>query len=158
MLIRQYLPRDEERMWQLHLEGLASVDADPGRGSWEDDLRDIPGHYFEAGGDFLVGEVDGLVVATGSVERLEPGRGEIRRMRVDLPYHRRGYGQQILRALEARALELGLRELELETTTLQVAAMGLYEAEGYTEIGRRAVEARGRTFHVVKLWKRLEGR
>lgn len=57
-------------------------------------------------------------------------------MRVEPAYQRRGFGEVILRSLEDRALELGVRELRLDTTTVQTAAEHLYRKHGYVETGR----------------------
>ena len=49
-----------------------------GRGSWEDDLRDIRGTYLDSGGDFLVGLADGELVGMGGLLRRSAGEGESR--------------------------------------------------------------------------------
>ena len=52
---------------------------------------------------------------------------------------RRGHGRAILRRLEARARELGVQRLFLDTTERQLPAIALYLAEGFTETGRGQV-------------------
>lgn len=60
-------------------------------------------------------------------------------MRVHPDWQRRGFGRQILRALEARAIVLGYRRLVLNVGPTLTAALGLYAAEGFVEIGRAEV-------------------
>ena len=60
-------------------------------------------------------------------------------MRVHPDYQRRGCGQAILEALEARATELGYNTLQLDTTVQQTAAQSLYVKNQYTETGRAEV-------------------
>jgi GNAT superfamily N-acetyltransferase len=84
--------------------------------------------------DFVVGLVDGVVVACGALQELGDGVGEVKRMYV-LPAHRgRGLSRQILTAVEDMATERGLHTLRLETAPFLHAAVGLYTSTGYTEI------------------------
>jgi len=69
-----------------------------------------------------------------------------------LPAHQRsGYGVAVLAHLEARAAELGYRTIVLDTTTMQLAAIGMYDAHGYVETGRSQL---GR-FEVLAYSKRI---
>jgi len=98
------------------------------------DLDDVAGVYLRAGGEFLVGEAGGEVVAMGVLQRFSREEAEIKRMRVRPDHWRRGFGQNILDALEGRAL--GYRTLRLHTTAGQTAARRLYEKNGFYETGR----------------------
>jgi hypothetical protein len=53
-----------------------------GNGPWDDDLHEIEAAYLRSGGEFLVGVLDGKVVAMGTLRRISPGKAEIKRMRV----------------------------------------------------------------------------
>jgi ribosomal protein S18 acetylase RimI-like enzyme len=134
--MRRYCDADHDEVWALHNIALIQVGAHPGNGSWDDDLHAIGAVYLESGGEFLVGEYDGALVAMGALLRLSPTSAEIKRMRVHPTYQRRGFGRAILQQLEARAQDLGYRELTLETTVQQVAAQALYRAMGYAETRR----------------------
>jgi hypothetical protein len=63
--IRHYEPGDKRAVRRLHDEALNEVGAHLGAGPWDDDLDDIEGVYLESGGEFLVGELEGEVVAMG---------------------------------------------------------------------------------------------
>ena len=106
---------------------------------WDDDLRDIPAVYQQAGGAFLVGIVDGRIVAMGAVKRIDAARAEIKRMRVHPEFQRRGFGSAMLNALEDEARHLGYHILQLDTTVLQTAARALYERHGYRVIRKGTV-------------------
>jgi putative acetyltransferase len=77
---------------------------------------------------------DGSAVGCGGLRFLEPGVAELKRMYVD-PHHRgTGVATVILRELEARARDAGVRRLVCETGTLQPDAIRFYEREGYERI------------------------
>jgi ribosomal protein S18 acetylase RimI-like enzyme len=129
------------------------------------DLEAISETYVESGGTFLVGCVergsmesasgekqsdvpggeqsdlrasDAEIVATGAFSPVDDATVEIKRMRADPAYQRRGYGQRILDALEAEAIERGFTEFTLDTLARQTAARGFYEANGYEEFDRES--------------------
>jgi len=134
--IRRYEPGDREAVWRLHNEALDEVGAHLGNGAWDDDLHEIEGAYLGAGGEFLVGVLDGRVVAMGALRRISSGSAEIKRMRVEPALQGRGHGQALLDALHRRAADLGYSTLRLDTTVHQRAARRLYEGNGYRELRR----------------------
>lgn len=134
--IRRYEPRDREDVWNLHNKALHDVGAHLGNGEWDDDLHDIEEAYIGDGGEFLVGERDGEIVATGALKKTAPNRAEIKRMRVESSFRGRGLGEYMLSRLEERAAELGYTSLHLDTTVRQFAARRLYEKNGCEESGR----------------------
>lgn len=127
-------------MWRLHDAALEDAGVHGGRGSWEDDLRDIAGAYLDSGGEFLVALAGEDLVGMGGLMRRSSTEGEIRRVRVRPDFQRRGLGRRILEALEERARELGMGTIRLDTTEEQVAARRLYESAGYRETARRNTE------------------
>ena len=137
--IRRYGPADREAVRKLHDEALNDVGAHPGGGPWDSDLDDIGSVYLRAGGEFLVGVLEGRVVAMGALRVDRNGRAWITRMRVSPRLQGRGIGQTLLDELHRRAAELGRETLHLDTTVGQVAAQRLYEKNGYQETGRGAV-------------------
>ena len=135
LTFRRYEPRDFDQVWQLHKVALADAGADAGEGPWDDDLRAIEGAYLKSGGDFLVCEYEDRVVAMGALRRVGSADAEIARMRVLPELQRRGIGRALLELLEARAVEMGVGHLSLDTTAVQRAAQRLYESSGYTKVG-----------------------
>jgi GNAT superfamily N-acetyltransferase len=133
--IRRYEPGDKRVVRRLHDDALNEVGAHLGSGPWDDDLDDIEGVYLESGGEFLVGELEGEVVAMGAIRRISPDAADLKRMRVRPGLQGRGYGQAMLDSLHRRAADLGYTTLHLDTTVQQRAARGLYLKNGYREVG-----------------------
>jgi ribosomal-protein-alanine acetyltransferase len=94
------------------------------------------GRYFvdvEPGGD------SELVVGYGGVRALRGSPdADIQTIALDAAYRGSGRGRALLRALLAEAAERGAREVFLEVRADNPVAEGLYLAEGFVEIGRRA--------------------
>ncbi len=150
--IRRFRREDHDAVWALHKLALQDVGADIGDGEWDRDLDDVEGVYLDRGGEFLVGTVEGSVVAMGALVPTSPGRAEVKRMRVHPDFQRRGFGRAILRRLEQRAVEFGYAVLHLATTVGQLAAQKLYEKNGYVETGRTRVAG----FDVILYEKELQ--
>lgn len=84
---------------------------------------------------FLVARQDGLAVGCGAVVRGPDGSGELKSMWVHPVCRGCGLGRALLAAIEAVACRQGLTVLRLETGIHQPEALGLYQAQGYCEIG-----------------------
>jgi ribosomal protein S18 acetylase RimI-like enzyme len=139
--LRRFEPVDERAVWELHNLGLAGTGAHLGNGPWDEDLRSIQDSYLSDGGEFLVGVVDGTVVAMGALRHVTDSVAELKRMRVHPRFQRRGFGRQILLALEERARQLGYTKIRLDTGVLLTAAQRLYEGAGYRQVGRGTIAA-----------------
>lgn len=164
--IRRYRRTDRERVEAVMEAALRDANA-----YFEETPADAAAtyreKYLESGGEFLVGEQDGQIVATGAFRPLGeflagfldsvPERAvELKQMHVAPRYQRRGHGQRILEALERRARQGGYTTLPLETTSLQSAAQHFYEGNGYEAVAREPVEAEGRSFDVLAYRKDIE--
>lgn len=139
IFIRQYEKEDALAVWDLHRASIRASGADAGEGPWDNDLQNINDAYLNTGGEFLVGLLGTDIVAMGALRKSAPYRFEIKRMRVHPLHQRHGYGAAMLRALEARALQLGAATLHLDTAQAQVAAQALYQRHGYAHFGNGAV-------------------
>lgn len=137
--IRRYERGDRRAVRRLHDDALNEVGAHLGSGSWDADLDGIEDVYLDSGGEFLVGVIQGEIVAMGALMKLSSEKAELKRMRVKPGLQGRGYGQAMLDALHRRAAELGYSTLRLDTTVQQRAAQRLYLKNGYTEAGRGSV-------------------
>jgi len=146
LTIRSYQPSDYDAVWDLHVLPMIQVGAYLGDGPWDDDLRDIPGAYLNSGGVFLIGEYEGRVVTMGAFRRESETRAEIKRMRTHLDYQGRGFGKQILAALEAEARRLGYTTLFLETAMVLHVAQHMYRSHGFVETHR------GKVQHMDCIW------
>jgi len=99
--IRRYGPGDKRAVRRLHDDALNEVGAHLGSGPWDDDLDQIETIYLDQGGEFLVGVLDGKIVAMGALMRISQERAELKRMRVRPGLQGRGYGQALLDALNS---------------------------------------------------------
>lgn len=156
LIIRSYHQRDKEKVKDLYKR--ASIQSEIGyrEGEWYTDLEDIEDFYFN-GGDFLVGIIDGLIVAIVGLQKITETEAHVRRMRVHPEQRRKGYAQQLLNELEIRAKKYGFTELRLRTSTQQKMAQALYEKNGYKKMKTEKeyyAEGGGNTFEVI--WYRKE--
>ena len=167
LAVRRYRHADRDRVRELHEVAMRDVGAYVADAP-DDDLEDVRGTVLESGGEFLVGEVDGRIVAMGAfrppeddhylrrfLDELPESAVVLTRMRVDPAHQRRGYGQRIYEALEARARAQGYAEIVLDTMAKQTAARGLYEANGFEEACRERVDAFDEPFELLVYRKSL---
>ncbi|MGH3242948.1 MAG: GNAT family N-acetyltransferase [Spirillospora sp.] len=157
--LRRYGAADHDTVLALHRAGLAQVGLRPGDGVYYDhDFFRMEDIYLRNDGEFLVGELDGRIVAMGGLRRADlvpggrarafggyaPGAPtldavEMVRLRVLPAVQRRGYGTAVVQALEQRAVEHGYRVLRADTTELQGPALALYGKFGWTETRRETI-------------------
>jgi len=157
--MRRYRAADHAVVLDLHREGLAQVGLRPGDGVYYDhDFFRMEDIYLCNDGEFIVGELDGRIVAMGGLRRadLVPGGSarafggyvpgapkldavEMVRLRVSPSVQRRGYGTAVVRALEERAADFGYRVLRADTTELQGPALALYRNFGWSETKREVI-------------------
>ncbi len=79
---------------------------------------------------FLVGEVDGTIVA-GVMAGYEGRRGWINLLAVDPDHRRRGYGRAIMDAAHERLAALGCPKVNLQVRIWNAEAIAFYERAGY---------------------------
>ncbi|WP_051468570.1 GNAT family N-acetyltransferase [Actinomadura oligospora] len=161
LVLRRYADADHAAVLLLHRQGLAQVGLRPGDGVYYDhDFFRMEEIYLRGDGEFLVGEVDGRIVAMGGLRRgdLVPGGAEraqgpgapvvrvreepvveMVRLRVRPELQRRGYGEAVVQALEERAAELGYHLLRADTTSRQGPALALYRKFGWRETNREVI-------------------
>ncbi len=149
--IRRYRPSDQDAIMKLHIEGVEDIEAEfeaagatqditaDGEGSSfsDDDLDHITTFYTDAGGDFLVGELDGEVMAMGGLQKQSRTGALVRRMRTRRDARGCGYGALMLHSLERRAAELGYTELYVDPLATNTGAQRFYERAGFKETEHR---------------------
>jgi len=102
----------------------------------EADLMAIEDVYLRNGGEFLLGFIGERLVAMGGFKRLSEGLAEVRRMRIARDLQGRGYGTYLLRELERRAFQSGVRVLCLEAARRRSLTLEFYRKHGYQETGQ----------------------
>jgi GNAT superfamily N-acetyltransferase len=85
-------------------------------------------------GLFLVARLDGAAAGCGGWRNLGDGRAEIKRMFTAAEHRNRGVARAVLTELEHTAAAAGIKELVLETGTVQPEAIALYESSGYQPV------------------------
>jgi GNAT superfamily N-acetyltransferase len=91
--------------------------------------------YLAGGGEFLLGLMGERLVAMGGFKRLSAVSAELRRMRIAPDLQGKGCGTQLLRELERRAFQSGIRTLCLETAKRRPLTLAFYRKHGYQEKG-----------------------
>jgi DNA-binding MarR family transcriptional regulator/GNAT superfamily N-acetyltransferase len=85
-------------------------------------------------GFFVVAWLDGEPAGCGALKVGDGITGEIKRMWTAPSARGLGIARRVLRTLEARAREIGLKTLHLETNRALAEAQALYRREGYGEV------------------------
>ncbi|MFW5956324.1 MAG: GNAT family N-acetyltransferase [Halorhabdus sp.] len=129
-MIRRYRAGDADAVGRVHRRALQDAGTDPADVPGNQDLRWIEETFLRSGGEFLVAEQDGRIVACGGL--LIDGRtAELMRIAVDPDAQREGFGSAILAGLEAAASDRGCDRVVLTTAGRQVAATQFYHDHGY---------------------------
>ena len=92
-------------------------------------MHNIPEAYLTPGGEFIVGELDGRIVALAAFRRESDGRALVHRVGVHPALQRRGVGRALMAELEDRARRAEIAFFHLDTSIDQVAAQTLYLAD-----------------------------
>lgn len=140
MKLVRYLPEHLEPMLVLHRSarlGLEKLGLDIGisERNGEADLRSIEQAYFQSGGEFLIGLLDGVVIAMGGFQRTSSDSAELRRMRIRTDLQDQGYGSQLLQELEKAAFQRGIHRLSFQTAKARPLTLEFYLKHGYQETG-----------------------
>jgi DNA-binding MarR family transcriptional regulator/N-acetylglutamate synthase-like GNAT family acetyltransferase len=85
-------------------------------------------------GFFFIAWLDGSPAGCGVLKVGDGSTGEIKRMWTAPSSRGLGIARKVLRALEAKAREVGLTTMRLETNRVLTEAQALYRQEGYQEV------------------------
>ncbi len=126
--------------------------------SLREEIDRIADYYGSRDGRFFVAEQVTSIIGFYGLESTEPDAMELRRMYVDPSHRGSGTGRALLAHAEAQARRLGKARLILSTSELQVAALALYRASGYSERRNEIVDSQSnktlgaglRRFHFEK--------
>jgi putative acetyltransferase len=116
---------------------------------WEPDGADrdvikIEQYYLACGGEFWVIEDNDTIVGTSAyypciaasseLENCDSKAVEIRKMYLHSKTRGQGLGKYLLGQLERSIFDRGYREIRIETASVLVAAVKLYESSGYLPV------------------------
>jgi GNAT superfamily N-acetyltransferase len=142
IIIRPYQPKDHDRVWALHREGVMDTRSDypeMDHSAYEEDLRNIERDYLSLGSNFWVVQADRRLVGMAAIQRIDSLTGRLRRMRVTGAWRRKGLATDLLATAEEFCHEVGYKRIILDTTQTQTAAHALYEKHGFVRTGERII-------------------
>lgn len=131
-----YQPEHQEPMLEIHRSAGVGLTIGISQYDEEADLRAIERVYLQSGGEFLIGLLDGEVIAMGGFQRLSKNSAELRRMRIQRDLQGQGYGTQLLQELERTAFQSGIRTLSFQTARARPLTLEFYRKHGYRETGQ----------------------
>lgn len=133
-MIRSFEPADQESVRALVLDGLRERWGSAFAAGHNPDLDDIAATYVAPGGEVVVVDDAGEIVATGTLVAEDAGRGRLVRISVDAGARRRGLGRLVVAELVARARRRGMTSVVVTADTPWMSAVALYRACGFTEV------------------------
>jgi len=139
MEIEIFNERYKDVVYDLHKLALIKENAFIGKGTWDDDLRNIDKVYLK-NGIYLLGFINKELVAMGAYRIVTDDTAEVKRMRVHPDFQRKGLGQKIYIELEKYARKKKIKYFVLDTSTKQEAAQNFYKKNGFKEIKREKFE------------------
>lgn len=137
MRIRAFRPADEPaliELWQAC--GLTRA--------WNDPRKDIARKLAVQPELFLVGELDGALVAS-VMAGYEGHRGWVNYLAVSPAHRKRGFGRLLMQHVERLLLERGCPKLNLQVRNANAEALAFYRRLGYVQdesvsLGKRLIE------------------
>ena len=99
---------------------------------WNDPHKDIARKCTVQRELFLVGELDGAIVAS-VMGGYEGHRGWVNYLAVDLAHRRSGLGRGLMTEIEARLRKVGCPKLNLQVRSDNAAAIAFYERLGFLQ-------------------------
>ena len=136
MRLIRYQPEHQKPMLALHRSAVEEFTLGMSQQQDEADLVTIDEVYLRSRGEFLLGFIGERLVAMGGFKRLSDVVAELRRMRIARDLQGQGYGTLMLRELERRAFQSGVRTLCLDTARRRPLTLEFYRKHGYQETGR----------------------
>ena len=136
MHLIHYRREFQEPMLALHRSAIEGFILGMSQEQDEADLVAIEDLYLRSRGEFLLGFLGERLVAMGGFKRLSQDLAELRRMRIARDVQGRGYGTMLLRELERRAFQSGIRTLCLDAARRRPLTLQFYRKHGYQEIGQ----------------------
>jgi putative acetyltransferase len=139
-LIRDWQPDDRIAAAEVIKNALAEYGLGWEPDGADRDVIDIEQYYLDRGGEFWVIEDNGTIIGTSAYypyiveENCDVKAVEIRKMYLHSQVRGQGLGKYLLGQLERSIFDRGYREIRIETASVLVAAVKLYESSGYRSI------------------------
>ena len=123
-------------------------------------MLQVEEHYLATGGEFWVIEHQSQLIGTGAYYPVQRGKKavEIRKMYLLPSVRGLGLGKYLLQQLEAAIAARGFQQIWIETASVLVEAVKLYESNGYKPAtGIENTTLRSRLCEVATLWSVVSG-
>lgn len=136
MEFQRYSKDHQEALIRLHRSALVGISHGYSQEKEESDIRSIDSEYIMNGGEFLIGFMEGQLVAMGGFRIIGDGVAELKRMRIAPELQGQGIGSALLDRLEELAREKKLRKLVLDTAASRQKTLSFYRRHGYVLLGK----------------------
>ena len=98
------------------------------------ELTKLDSYYIQnVQNEFLIAELEARVIGTVGFEEKSAHTAEIRRLMVSKKHRRNGIATELMSRAESKCIELGYKEIVLETSEFQPASIALYERFEYQQ-------------------------
>ena len=131
VLLRRASNGDADAVRALVFGVLHSYGLRPDPATTDRDLDNLEAHYFSNNGWFGVLEGPGGIIGSYGLMRQTSETCELRKMYLDPGFRGRGLGKLLLEDAMARARGLGYAVIVLETASVLMEAVALYESYGF---------------------------
>jgi len=139
---REATNQDKDAVRGIVFGVLSEYGLKPDPADTDADLEDLELSYFRRGGVFYVLEDSGRIVGCGGLYRLDSGEFEIRKMYLQPEARGNGEGRRLLEKLLEDARDSRATRVVLETATVLVEAIALYERYGFQRIENPCLSSR----------------
>lgn len=133
-MVRRFQPGDGPAVRRLHRTALRAAGTDPAHVPGNDDLNFVGETDLNTGGEFLVAERDGRIVACGGL-LVAGSSAELKRIAVAPVRQRDGLGTDIVTGLETAARARDCDRILVRTAARQSGATQFYPELGYERVG-----------------------
>lgn len=140
VIIREITRDDDKRIAEIIRKTLESHNlVIPGTAYFDPELDHLSTYYSQDTDNrkyFIMTEDDGTLVGGVGFSKIEGFKDcvEMQKLYLDDAGRGRGYGRQMVEHLEATALELGFKQMYLETHSNLAVAIAMYENMGFKRI------------------------
>jgi putative acetyltransferase len=138
-MIRPATLDDQPAIRELVFEVLRSYGFTPSLETTDLDLSDIGRHYLACGGHFAVLVEGDRMLGTVALSDLGGGVCELRRMYLAASHRGRGLGTRLLAHAIETAVRMGFRRVIVETSSVLVEAIALYQRAGFVPLACEAL-------------------
>jgi putative acetyltransferase len=131
--IRKAKAGEETQLLNLVKTVLSEYKLEIDIGEIDKDLTDLNKYYFNNNGWFFVLEVEGKIVASSAFAKMSERQCELRKMYLLKEFQGNGFGKLLLEESIRKAIELGYKEMVLESNKMLQTANAMYRKYGFEE-------------------------